>query len=152
MKKTPILFAALVLAACETTGNPADGGFLSGVAGIAGGGFQERVDSQQSALEQDQAQAAALQAQQRQVAAQSANIAAEINRLRAIHTQLRLDIANQAAQLRASGVVLSSALTVRVNAVVSASPSGNNDTQRLAALQTAIADARALSDDLARLS
>jgi len=152
MKKTFIVLAALTVAGCETTGDPADGGFLAGVAGVAGGGYQNRVDAQQAALEQDQADAAALRAQQANLAQQSANIAAEIVRLRAIHTQLRLDISNQAAALRAAGVTLPGGISQRVNAVVNTSPSGNSDAQRLASLQSAIADARALSNDLAQLS
>ncbi len=152
MKKTIFVMAALTLAACETTGDPADGGFLSGVAGIAGGSYQARVDTQQAALEQDQTEAANLRQQQASLAQQSANIAAEIERLRAIHTQLRVDIANQVASLRAAGVTLSSGITQRVNMVVNTSPSGSNDAQRLASLQAAIADARALSNDLAQLS
>jgi len=152
MKKTIIVMAALTLAGCEGSGDPADGGFLAGISGISGGGYQARVDQQQAALDQEQATAAALEAQRAQLAQNSADVAAEITRLRGVHTQLRLDISAKVAALRASGVTLTSTMTQRVNAVVNNSPTGSSDAARLAALQTAIADARALSSDLARLS
>ncbi len=152
IKKSAILIAALAVSACETTGDPADGGFLAGVSGLLGGGYQERIYAEEAALQQEQAAAAALQAQQQQTAAQTSSIAAQITRLRAQHTQLRLSISAKAAELRSAGVVLTSGMTARVSTVVNLTPYGGNDAARLAALQTAIADARALAADLARLA
>ncbi|MBL4805938.1 MAG: hypothetical protein JKY31_01460 [Rhodobacteraceae bacterium] len=152
MKKSLIVLAVFSLSACSVSQDPADGGFLSGLVGVGGGGYQDRVDEGQAALEEDQAQAAVLQAQQQRAYARSAAMATEIEQLRAKHTQWRVTISNQVAELRSSGAVMSPFIMARVNAVVNTSPSGSNDAARLAALQTAIADARALSADLAALS
>ncbi len=143
---------ALTLAACEISENPADGGFLSGVVGVAGGGYQGRIDDREAALAAEQAQANALAAEQAQVAATNASISAELARLRQEHTALRLKIADQLAALQSAGVNVPTSMETRVRAVVNTTPSGRTDAQRLAALRTAIADARALSADLSRLS
>ncbi len=143
---------ALSLAACEISENPADGGFLSGVVGVAGGGYQGRIEDREAALATEQAQANALAAEQAQVAATNAGISAELTRLRREHTALRLQISEQLAALQSAGVYVPSSMATRVRAVVNTTPSGRSDAQRLAALRQAIADARALSADLGRLS
>ena len=144
--------SALALSACEVSQDPADGGFLSGIVGVAGGGYQGRVDERQAALDAEQAQANALAGEQQQVAATSANIAAEITRLRAEHTALRQRISQQLAALQSAGVAVNPTLATKVRAAVNESPSGRTDAERLASLQAAISNARALSADLARLS
>ena len=153
MYKALLLGASIMtLSACEVSQDPAEGGFLSGVVGVAGGGYQQRVDSRQAALDAEQSQANALAAEQQQVAATSANIAAELTRLRAEHTALRQRISQQLAALQSSGVAVNPALATKVRAAVNESPSGRTDAERLAALQAAISNARGLSADLARLS
>lgn len=153
MNKFMLLSASfLALSACEVSQDPADGGFLSGIVGVAGGGYQGRVNDQEAALANEQAQADALAAQQAQVAATNASISAEINQLRSQLTALRVKISQQMADLQAAGVAVNGATQSRVRAVVNNTPSGRTDAQRLAALRTAIADARALSADLSQLS
>jgi len=144
--------STLVLSACEVSQDPADGGFFSGIVGVAGGGYQGRVDERQAALDAEQAQANALAGEQQQVAATSANIAAEITRLRAEHTALRQRISQQLAALQSAGVAVNPTLVTQARAAVNESPSGRTDAERLASLQAAITKARALSADLARLS
>lgn len=142
----------LLVAGCATSDDPAAGGFFNGVSGLSSGTYQDRVDERQGDVETEQARAAALSTQQASVAAQSASVAEQIAALRAQLTQLRIQIANQQAQLRSAGVAIPASINTRVNAVVNASPGGASDAERLANLQAAIADARALSADLARLS
>jgi len=144
--------SALVLSACAVSQDPADGGFFSGIVGVAGGGYQGRVDERQAALDAEQARAGALAGEQQQVAATSASIAAELTRLRAEHTALRQRISQQLSALQSAGVAVSPALVTKVRAAVNESPSGRTDAERLASLQAAIANARGLSADLARLS
>lgn len=153
MKRILLLGAsAVALSACEVSQDPADGGFLSGVVGVAGGGYQGRVDERQAALDAEQARAGQLAGEQQQVAITSANIAAELTRLRSEHTALRQRISQQLSALQSAGVAVNPTLATQVRAAVNESPSGRTDAERLAALQAAIANARALSADLARLS
>lgn len=152
MKYLIISAAALALAGCTTSDDPAAGGFLNGVAGVAGGGYQTRLDDRQGDVDAEQARAAALAAQQSGVAAQTASVGAQIDALRDELTRLRIQIANQQAALRGAGVAIPASLSGRVTTVVNASPGGANDAARLANLQRAVADARALSAELARLS
>ena len=111
----------------------------------AGAGHAADVDA-------EQARAASLAGQQSSVAAQTASVGAQIDALRDELTRLRIQIANQQAELRSAGVAIPASLNTQINATINASPSGANDAERLANLQRAIADARALSAELARLS
>lgn len=152
MKSLTICATLLLVAGCSTSDDPAAGGFISGVSGLASGGYQGRVDERQADVDDEQARAAALAGQQSAVAAQTASVGAQIDALRDELTRLRIQIANQQAELRSAGVAIPAALNARVNTVVNASPGGADDAARLANLQRAIADARALSAELARLS
>jgi chromosome segregation ATPase len=144
--------AALALAACTISEDPADGGFLSGIVGLAGGGYQNRIDALEAQLAADQAEANALASEQLRLQASSANNAAQLRNLRAQLAALQAVVRDQVATLEARGVPVNSALKARVQAVSAISPTGNSDAARLASLRGAIADARALSADLARLS
>jgi len=151
--KSLLMCATLALVAgCSTSDDPAAGGFLNGVSGLASGGYQTRVDERQSDVDTEQSRAASLAGQQSAVAAQTASVGAQIDSLRDELTRLRIQIANQQAELRGSGVAIPASLNTRVNSTVNGSPGGANDAERLANLQRAIADARALSAELARLS
>lgn len=142
MRNSLVLLAtAALLSACETTGDPADGGFFAGVSGISGGGYQDRVDERESAV-------AAAETQNTALTREQATVAAEIERLRAELAKLKFTILQQKTNLGP----LDAATTSRINATLNASPSGGTNTARLAALRKAVADARALSEDLAQLS
>lgn len=46
MKQIPLsLGIAALLAGCQTSSDPADGGFFNGVAGVSSGTYQGRVDA-----------------------------------------------------------------------------------------------------------
>lgn len=137
--KTPlILAAALSLSACVTSSDPADGGFINGVSGIAGGTYQNRVDEKQAAVTAGNARTAELQAELAQVTKSWSNW-----KLRLVQTR---------SQLANSGVVIPASIQARVNASLASTPGGNTDEARLAALQAAIANARALAAELEGLS
>lgn len=152
MRSLAILATMGLLAGCSTSDDPSAGGFINGVSGLASGSYQDRVDARQADVDAEQARAAALAGQQANVAAQSASVGAQIDALRDELTRLRIQIANQQAELRGAGVAIPASLNARVNSTINASPGGANDAERLANLQRAIADARALSAELARLS
>lgn len=50
-RSTFILLSALALASCAANGDPAKGGFLSGVANLADGTYEKRIDDKQQALD-----------------------------------------------------------------------------------------------------
>lgn len=128
----PFIIMALLLSACVTSEDPADGGFFNGVNGLAGGGYQARVDEREENL-------ANAQARNSQLTDQHAA-------LRGQHSNLKSEIVQKRAALRAKGVKLTAASERDVQDVISDNP------QSAAALRRAIADARALSAELTRLS
>ncbi|NOR61009.1 MAG: hypothetical protein GQ535_00750 [Rhodobacteraceae bacterium] len=144
--------SALALSACEISEDPADGGFLSGVVGVAGGGYQARIDALEAQLAADQAKANSLATEQLRLQAASASTSAQIRNLRSQFAALQAVIQGQVATLDARGVTVSSSLKAKAQTVAATTPGGSDSTARLASLRAAIADARALSADLSRLS
>ena len=132
--KWTILMSCAGLAACTTSTDPADGGFFNGVSGIATGTYQDQIDA-------DEAQVAASQAR-------NANLAAQIRASESELARLKVAIVNQRNALGSTDAATSN----RINAVLVSQPTGSTDAARLAALQKSIADARALSQDLAKLA
>ncbi len=132
--KGTIILTCAGLAACTTSTDPADGGFFNGVSGITTGTYQAQIDA-------DEAQVAASRARNADLAAQISGAESELARL-------KVTIVNQRNALRSTDAATSN----RINAVLVSQPTGNTDAARLAALRQSIADARALSQDLAKLS
>lgn len=128
----PIIATVLILSACATSDDPADGGFFNGINGLAGGGYQARVDEQKQGLANDQTR--------------NAELSGQLAALRGQHSSVKSEIIQKRAALRAKGVKLSAASEREVQQVISTNP------QSAAALRRAIADARALSAELTRLS
>ncbi|WP_412553943.1 hypothetical protein [Shimia sp. MIT1388] len=123
-----------LLSACETSDDPADGGFVSGVAGITSGTYQARVDT----LE---AQAAAEQER-------NADLRRQINAAEA-------DLSYQQSKLKvqlASTQGVSRQMSSEVNRVITYVPPTQNSDAKLSDLQRTIAEAKSLSVELAQLS
>ncbi len=144
--------SALALSACEVSQDPADGGFLSGIVGVAGGGYQARVDRLEAQLAADQSRANALASEQLRLQAASASTSAQLRNMRAQFAALQAVLRDQVATLEAQGVTVNAGLKAKVQTVSNANPGGSSDAARLASLRAAISDARALSADLSRLS
>lgn len=130
--------SALLLAACVQSDDPAQGGFASGIAGIAGGGYDARIAEREAGVAASQAR--------------SAELSAELATLTAEHEALKDRIIAQRAALRAQGVRLTPEAETRIQAVLTSEPSARDPAARSAALSRAIADARALSEQLAGLA
>lgn len=124
----------LLAAACQTTTDPADGGFFAGVSGIASGSYDDRIDTAEADV----------------AAAQTRNdaLAAQIRGRESELAQLKLQILQQ----RDAVGTTDAATAARIDRVLNSTPTGSTQQARLAALQRSIQDARALSADLARLS
>lgn len=134
---TPFMLAGL-LAGCATSDDPADGGFFSGVAGVAGGGFEGRVAEREAAVAAEQARQAALEA--------------ELAGLEREYRQLRLQLAQQRAALAADGTAIPASVDAEVSAVIDAqAPADADATARLAQLREAVRKARELSEALAAI-
>ncbi|WP_299729363.1 hypothetical protein [uncultured Tateyamaria sp.] len=133
--KWTVLVAFGGLSACMTTStDPADGGFFNGVSGITTGTYQSQIDADEAQIEASRVR--------------NANLAAQIQSSESELARLKVQIVNQRNALGRTDTATSN----RINAVLVAQPTGNTDAARLAALQQSIADARALSQDLAKLS
>ncbi len=150
--KAFLVIGALALTGCEISQDPADGGFLSGVVGVAGGGYQSRVDTLEAQLAADQARANSLASEHLRLQAASASTSAQLRNLRSQFAALQAVIKDQVAALEARGVLVNGSLKAKAQTVSALAPSGRTDAARLASLRAAIADARALSADLGRLS
>ncbi|MCL6284490.1 hypothetical protein M3P21_13225 [Ruegeria sp. 2012CJ41-6] len=124
----------LALAGCQTTTDPAEGGFFNGVSGIATGAYDDRIDAAEADVASAQARNDAL--------------AAQIRGRESELAQLKLKILQQRDGLGGTDPDTAQ----RIDRVLNSNPTGSTDAEKLAALQRSIADAKALSADLARLS
>ncbi len=133
--------AALMLGACVTSEDPADGGFFNGVSGATSGTYDARVEDREQAVAAAQTRNAALSREQQALAAQIKGAESELARLKFKILQQKSAIGR-----------IDGPTNARVNAVLNASPSGATPDAKLAALQKTIANARALSADLEKLA
>jgi chromosome segregation ATPase len=138
------LYAALTLgflAGCQTTTDPAEGGFFNGVSGITSGAYEDRVAAGEADVASAQARNDALAAQQSALASQIKSSESEL-------AGLKFRILQQRDALGTTD----SATAARIDRVLNAKPTGATADAKLAALQQTISQARALSADLAKLS
>ncbi|MEX0327770.1 MAG: hypothetical protein AB3N07_03520 [Ruegeria sp.] len=133
MKRLAV-FPCLALAACQTTTDPAEGGFFAGVSGITTGAYDARVEAAEGDVAAAQARNDALASQLR---ASESELA-----------QLKLTILQQRDAIGTTDP----ATADRIDRVLNSSPQGATPEARLEALQRSISEARALSADLAKLS
>ena len=131
-------FLAVSLAACAASDDPADGGFANAVVGIAGGGYENRIETREAEVAASELR--------------GAELTAELATLRDEHESLKDQIIQQRANLRSDGVRLSRETEARVQQAILSDPSQADPSARAAALQRAIGDARQLSEQLAALS
>lgn len=129
------------LGGCVTSSDPGEGGFFNGVAGIAGGGYEARIDERESAVAEASARNVALTKEQQALAGRISATENDLTRARFRLLQQK----NAAKNLDAT-------TANRINAALTAEPGGRTDEARLADLQRLLGETRALSEDLARLS
>lgn len=138
-----VLIAASVaaLSGCVTSDDPGEGGFFNGVSGISSGRYEEQIAAQE-------ADVAAAEARNASLAQDQARLSAQIKAAESELAKLRFKILQQKTAVGSTDP----ATEARVQRVLNSSPSGRTDAEKLAALQKTIADAKALSADLAKLS
>jgi hypothetical protein len=128
----------VLLAGCDVSEDPSQGGLVSGVAGLAGGGYEARIDEREGAVATSRAR--------------QAELAAELAGLDAEHRALQSRISQQRELLKAAGAPIPPATEARVDAALRANPDPRDPEARAAALRQAIAEARQLSEQLAALA
>lgn len=128
------VFPCLLLTACQTTTDPAEGGFFAGVSGIATGAYDDRIEAAEGDV-------AAARARNDALAAQIRSSESEL-------AQLKLKILQQRDAIGGGDA----ATAARIDRVLNETPQGATPDAKLAALQRSISEARALSADLAKLS
>ena len=138
-----ILLAAgtALLAGCATSEDPSEGGFFSGVAAISEGTYGARVAEREQEVASAEAQNSQLAATQRSLVAQISAAETELAKLKFTLLQQKNSIGG-----------LSVATISRIDSVLNANPTGTTNSAKLAALQRTIAEARALSAELAVLA
>lgn len=138
MRRAAPALLAVTLAACVTSDDPADGGFANAIGGVAGGGYDARIETREAEVAASQLR--------------GEELTAELARLRGEHEGLKDRIIQQRAALSGQGVRLSAETEARVQQAILSDPSEADPSARAASLQRAIADARQLSEQLAALS
>jgi septal ring factor EnvC (AmiA/AmiB activator) len=106
---------SLALCACATSPDPHQGGFISGIVGLAGGGYQRRVDERQQTYQGEVDAGTRLKAQARELEQERAAVRADLNRANARLADLERRIAAQRAALRAQGAAANRAEARRLD-------------------------------------
>ncbi len=134
-----ILVAALfTVGACETSQNPADGGFVSGVAGIGSGAYDQRITDRETTIAAGQATQSGLQT--------------EIAKLTQDLNALKLQLANMQNNRLSAGKSIPPGLSDRINTAIISAPGGSDQATKIANLRRAIAEAKELASDLSSLA
>ncbi|HEU0221354.1 MAG TPA: hypothetical protein VFR34_03960 [Paracoccaceae bacterium] len=143
---------ALGLAACATTEDPAEGGFISGVRNLSEGTYERRIEEREAEVEEAGSETAALEAERSEVAAETARIEAEIRAAEGELAAAKREVLRLRYSLREEGREVPPELEAKVVEATTAEPEGPDPAARLEAIRKAIAGIRAISDELANLS
>ena len=93
------LCTALALGGCATSPDPHQGGFVSGVAGVFGGGYQRRIDEREAAYEGELSAQDRLKAQARELEKERAQVRQDLSRANARIAALEARVKRERAQL-----------------------------------------------------
>lgn len=143
----------IVLAAGACDGaDPAEGGFFKGLSGMASSCYEQRIEEREQRAAEARARQEALEAELRQLEARSAEAETELERLKTQHAGLKRIIVRLRSQLAAEDVDLGETERERVKAAIVSNPEGGTEAERIEALRKAVSGARALVEELAKLS
>lgn len=92
---------AVWLGGCATSPDPHEGGFVSGVAGLAGGGYQRRIDERENMHQGELDAQEQLKAQARSLEQERAQVQGDLARARARLANQERRIAEERARIRA---------------------------------------------------
>jgi dsDNA-specific endonuclease/ATPase MutS2 len=91
----------LWLTGCATSEDPHEGGFVSGVVGLAGGGYQRRIDEREGVYQGELDAQQRLNAQARELERERAQVRGDLDRARARLASQERRIAEERARLGA---------------------------------------------------
>jgi septal ring factor EnvC (AmiA/AmiB activator) len=91
------------VAGCATSADPHEGGFVSGVVGLAGGGYQRRVDEREGVHQGELDAQQRLKAQARALEQERAQVSGDLARAQARLAGQERRIARERSRLRAEG-------------------------------------------------
>lgn len=77
-----LCLVVLQVAGCATSGDPHEGGFVNGIVGLGGGGYQRRLDERQTTLDSERAEQRRLGIEQREAEAERDAVRLELSRAR----------------------------------------------------------------------
>lgn len=136
--QTFLFLAALALLGCQTTTDPSEGGFLSGVSALNSGAYEQRAIK----LDEKEASERTRQAELRR----------ELAALQGEYAMLQRVIRQQRVELEASGASIPAQLDSRIKSTLDNSISNDDAVSRLDSLRRAVSAARSISAELAELS
>ncbi|MEL7469492.1 MAG: hypothetical protein AAFN27_13625 [Pseudomonadota bacterium] len=150
-----LVLCTTVLSGCATNEAPSDGGFISGVKGVASGSYQDRVDERQENVDSLGTQESALREEEAIKSQEIARNAQEISRLEGELEQVKFEIEISLARIRQ----LDRALTAQERQTVArarerqtlAAPGASVDAERLEALKNTITQANLLAEQLSKI-
>ena len=120
------------LAGCVTSEDPGDGGFFNGVSGATNGTYDTRVAEREAKVKTAETE--------------NARLTAQLAGLRGEHSNAKNALIQARARAQAAGAKLTPSQENQVASALRANPN------RVESLSKAIADARRLTDSIARLS
>ncbi len=94
---------SVIVAGCATSADPHEGGFVSGVVGLAGGGYQRRVDDREGVHQGELDAQQRLKAQARSLEQERAQVSGDLARAQARLASQERRIALERSRLRAEG-------------------------------------------------
>ena len=155
--RAALIFApVLLVSACATNENPAEGGFISGVAGATSGSYQERVDERQENVDELARRDDELQQQKSEAELEIEKNEAEIAGLEAELGLLDLQIQNSLDRIAGLDRALTKAEQQTVAQAkqlsgTGATAGGAGTDDRLESLRQSVLNARSLADRLATI-
>jgi hypothetical protein len=91
------------LAGCATSADPHEGGFVSGIVGLSGGGYQRRVEERETVHHSEMDAQQRLKAQARALEQERAQVRGDLTRAQARLASQERRIAEERSRLRAQG-------------------------------------------------
>jgi hypothetical protein len=95
--------AAVALAGCATSPDPHQGGFVNGVVGLVGGGYQRRIDEREDTYRGERSAGDQLKAQARELEQERAEVRSDLSRANARLAALEARVRRERAMLAAQG-------------------------------------------------
>jgi hypothetical protein len=141
---------ALILNGCATSPDPHQGGFVSGIVGLAGGGYQRRIDEREGTYQGERDAGQQLKAQARELEQERAAVRSDLNRANARLADLEQRLARQRAALKAQGAAANRAEAQRLAKAQARVAGAKGSLRGIRPEDQSVADLKARSQAVAR--